>query len=162
MSPHQLRRRQVVQSDLETVFAFFESPRNLEDITPTWLRFEVVATTDEVMCLGTEIDYRLRWKGVPMRWRSRISEYEPGNSFADEMLSGPYERWYHRHLFRPVADGIEMVDIVDYVLPFGPLGRLAHAVLVRAQLEAIFDFRCAAIAARFGHRASLPSESLNP
>lgn len=149
MSVHVLRRQQVVPGDLETVFTFFESPRNLEEITPPWLRFEVVSTTDESMRCGTEIEYRLRWQGIPMRWRSHIAEYEPMSSFADEMLSGPYRSWYHRHLFRQVQSGIEMVDVVEYELPLGGLGRWVHAVLVRAQLESIFDHRRDAVAARF-------------
>jgi ligand-binding SRPBCC domain-containing protein len=159
MSGHRLRRLQLVRGDVETVFGFFESPRNLEEITPPWLRFEVVGTTDEKMRLGTEIDYRLTWQRLPMRWRSRISEHEPGVSFADEMLSGPYARWYHRHLFRPVAGGVEMEDIVEYALPLGPLGRLAHAAVVRAQLEAIFDYRYRAIADRFDGRRTPHSEA---
>jgi len=149
---HVLRRRQIVASDLETVFAFFESPRNLEEITPPWLRFEVVHATDETTRLGTEIEYRLRWQGLPMRWRSRISEHEPGRSFADEMVVGPYRRWYHRHLFTTVEGGVEMVDVVAYELPLGTVGHLAHAWIVRAQLEAIFDYRREAVAARFGER----------
>jgi len=153
VSTHRLRRVQLVPGDLETVFAFFESPRNLEEITPPWLRFEVVATTDEVMRLGTEIEYRLRWQRLPMTWRSRISEYERGVSFADEMLRGPYRRWYHRHLFEPADGGVQMVDIVDYELPLGPLGTLAHAAVVRSQLESIFDYRSAAVAERFGRLA---------
>lgn len=150
MSPHVLRRRQVIPADLEAVFEFFESPRNLEEITPRWLRFEVTHTTDEVMRLGTEIEYRLTWQRMPMRWRSRISEHEPGVSFADEMLQGPYRRWYHRHLFRPVADGVEMEDIVEYELPLGPLGRAVHAAVVRSQLERIFDYREEAVRSLFG------------
>jgi len=67
-----LRRRQIVPGALETVFAFFESPRNLEAITPPWLRFEVVHASDETMRLGTEIEYRLRWQRMPMRWLSRL------------------------------------------------------------------------------------------
>lgn len=149
MNRHVLRRRQVVHGELEAVFAFFESPRNLEEITPPWLHFEVLSTSDESMRLGTEIGYRLTWQHLPMKWRSRIAEYEPGRSFADEMISGPYRRWYHRHLFSPVAEGIEMVDIVEYELPYGPFGRLAHAAIVRKQLESIFDYRRDSIAARF-------------
>lgn len=145
-----LQRRQIVPTDMEVVFAFFESPRNLEEITPPWLRFEVAHTTDESMKLGTEIQYRLRWQGLPMKWRSRISEYDPGVMFADEMLRGPYKRWYHRHFFRPVEGGVEVIDEVEYALPLGALGRAVHVTVVRRQLEAIFDFRGEAIAARFG------------
>lgn len=165
MSSFILRRRQLVPGDLEAVFAFFESPRNLEQITPPWLRFHVVHTTDESMREGTEIEYRLRWQGIPMTWRSRISEYEPGVSFADEMTHGPYRRWYHRHLFRATDSGVDVVDIVDYELPLGAVGRAVHSVVVRSQLEAIFDYRRRAIAARFGtavRAASQPVPSQRP
>jgi len=109
--------------------------------------------------VGTEIAYRLRWQIFPMTWRSRISEYEDGRLFADEMLKGPYKRWYHRHLFNSVPDGVEVTDIVVYELPFGPLGRLVHRIAVRTQLEAIFEHRREAIARIFGsvERPGVPS-----
>jgi ligand-binding SRPBCC domain-containing protein len=149
---HVLRRHQVVQGTHEEVFAFFESPWNLEAITPPWLRFEIVDTTDETMRVGTEITYRLKWQGIPMRWRTRIAECEPGMMFADEMTRGPYRRWYHRHSFTAVPGGVEVVDVVEYELPLGWLGRLVHAALVRAQLEAIFDYRTTAVAEIFARR----------
>ena len=136
-----LERRQVVAGRLSDVFSFFKDPRNLEAITPPWLRFRVHSSTTETVERGTEIDYRLRWHVVPMRWRSRISEYEENRTFVDEMLRGPYAFWRHRHDFAEVATGIEIVDVVEYRLPFGLIGRLAHASVVRSQLEAIFDFR---------------------
>ena len=147
---HTIERRQVVPGDLEAVFGFFEDPYNLERITPPWLGFSIREASDERVRLGTTIDYALRWHGLPMTWRSRIAEYEPGVLFADEMLRGPYRRWYHRHLFREVPDGVEVTDIVEYEMPFGPLGRAAHAAMVRRQLEGIFDYRRTAIEEIFG------------
>ncbi|MBM4183656.1 MAG: SRPBCC family protein [Gemmatimonadetes bacterium] len=144
----ELRRRQVVPGTLDDVFAFFESPWNLEHITPPWLRFHIVDATDERMRVGTEITYRLHWQGIPMGWRTRIAECEPNVMFADEMTRGPYRRWYHRHFFAEVPGGVEVVDVVEYELPLGPLGLLAHS-FVRPQLDAIFDFRRDAVAARF-------------
>ncbi|MDA1104744.1 MAG: SRPBCC family protein [Gemmatimonadetes bacterium] len=141
MTRHVLERRQIVPADLHTVFSFFEDPWNLERLTPPWLNFNVRATTDRKVRLGTEIEYRLRWQIFPMTWRSRISEYVPGVRFADEMLEGPYKRWYHRHLFNEVTAGVEIVDIVEYELPLGPLGRIVHAAVIRSQLESIFDYR---------------------
>ena len=148
---HELRRRQVVRGQLDEVFDFFESPWNLEHITPPWLRFEIVNATDTRMRVGTEISYRLRWQGIPMGWRTRIAECEQDVMFADEMTRGPYRRWCHRHYFAEVPGGVEVVDVVEYELPLGPFGRLAHPV-VRAQLDEIFDFRREAVAARFGAR----------
>jgi ligand-binding SRPBCC domain-containing protein len=154
MSRHVLERRQLIPADMASVFGFFEDPHNLEEITPPWLGFEVVAATDPRVRRGTEIAYRLRWMVFPIRWRSTISEYERGVRFADEMLRGPYRSWYHRHLFHVTPEGVEMVDTVRYELPLGPLGRLAHAAFVRRQLESIFDYRRRAIERIFdGHPA---------
>ena len=101
----------------------------------------MLGATDPAVREGTRIRYRLRLHGVPLRWESVIAEYRDGELFADEMLRGPYRRWYHRHRFRRVPGGVEIEDAVDYELPCGPLGRLAHAVAVRRQLGAIFDYR---------------------
>jgi ligand-binding SRPBCC domain-containing protein len=147
---HVLRRHQVVPGSVGEAFAFFESPKNLEMITPPWLRFEIVETSDATMRVGTEISYRLRWQGLPLHWRTRIAECEPGRMFADEMTRGPYARWYHRHFFTPVPGGVEVVDVVEYGLPFAWLGRWVHAALIRTQLEAIFDYRRGAVAGIFG------------
>lgn len=142
---HLLERKQIVPAPLDEVFRFFEDPMNLERITPSWLHFHVQSATHERVQEGTEIQYRLRWQIFPMSWRSRITEYRQGEMFADEMLRGPYTRWYHQHVFRAVAEGVEMVDRVEYVLPFGPLGDLVHYLVIRRQLESIFDYRQLAI-----------------
>lgn len=152
MKAYILERRQTVAAGIESVFAFFEDPSNLEIITPPWLSFEIISSTTTQVRLGTEFEYRLRWQRIPLSWRSRISEYEPGQHFADEMLRGPYARWYHRHLFTVVPGGVEIVDRVEYRLPMGPLGRLVHDVVVRSQLEAIFDYRREMVARIFGVR----------
>jgi len=144
-----LHRRQVVGGDLPAVFGFFKSPLNLEAITPRWLRFRVIHASDPEVREGTRIAYRLRVQGFPLRWESRITEYSENAMFADEQLVGPYRRWYHRHLFHAVPGGVAIEDVVEYQLPFGLLGRLVHAALVRRQLAEIFDYRTRAIAARF-------------
>jgi ligand-binding SRPBCC domain-containing protein len=147
---HRLTRTTRLPGDLATVFAFFKDPRNLEAITPPWLGFRIDSSTDERVRPGTRIAYRLRLHGIPLRWESRITEYAEESHFADEQLKGPYARWYHRHVFRAVPGGVEMTDDVEYVLPFGLLGRLVHWLVVRRQLRAIFDYRTAVITQRFG------------
>jgi ligand-binding SRPBCC domain-containing protein len=153
---YRLHRRQLVGASLSEVFAFFTDPINLEAITPPWLGFKVLQSTDGEVRLGTRISYRLRLHGIPLRWESRIAEYVKGELFADEMLSGPYHRWYHRHLFRPVPGGVEVEDIVTYSLPLGPLGRLAHALFVLRELQAIFAYRGHRIAQIFLSRPASP------
>jgi ligand-binding SRPBCC domain-containing protein len=146
---YRLHRRQVVGGVLTDVFGFFKSPGNLEALTPPWLGFRVMHASDAEVLEGTHIAYRLRLRGIPIRWESRITEFQENVMFADEQLVGPYRRWYHRHLFRAVPDGVAIEDVVEYQLPFGVLGRLAHAMFVRRQLHQIFDYRAAVIGARF-------------
>lgn len=141
MSKFSLERFTTIPDNLETVFKFFEDPRNLKEITPPWLSFQVVSASDEIMKQGMKIRYKIRWLGFSMPWESLIAEYERNVRFADEMLRGPYKSWYHVHEFKAVADGVEMFDRVEYELPFGPLGNLAHWVMVGRQLRAIFDYR---------------------
>lgn len=157
---YRLYRRQEVGGTLPEVFGFFKDPRNLEAITPPWLGFRILDPTGVLMQLGTRIPYRLRLHGMPLRWESLISEYVENELFADEQSVGPYRRWYHRHLFREVSVGVAIEDIVCYQLPFGPLGRLAHAMFVRRQLRAIFDYRAERIAQFFPSHTMLPDHQV--
>lgn len=146
---YRLHRRQVVGGGLADVFGFFKSPHNLEAITPPWLRFRVLAATDREVREGTRIAYRLRLHGIPLRWESRIAEYVENELFADEQVVGPFRYWYHRHLFRPVRGGVAIEDVVEYRMPVGVLGRLAHGAFVRRQLAGIFEYRAGVIGERF-------------
>ena len=127
------------------VFGFFARAHNLEEITPSWLHFEVRGPEPAEMGAGTLIHYRLRLHGVPLRWTSRIEEWEPGRSFVDRQLRGPYRLWHHRHTFAADGDGTLVTDQVHYALPLGRLGELAHRLFVKRDLERIFDYRRAAV-----------------
>ncbi|MBI2216562.1 MAG: SRPBCC family protein [Candidatus Rokubacteria bacterium] len=124
----------------DAVFAFFADPGNLAHITPGWLGLEMVGDAP-AMAAGTVIDARIRWLGVPLRWRTFIREWDPPVRFVDVQIRGPYARWEHRHLFLEDSGGTWVEDLVTYRLPFGPVGRLAHAVVVRRQLDAIWRYR---------------------
>ena len=143
-----LEREQLIPRSPQETFAFFAEAANLESITPPWLGFRVITPGPISMGPGALIDYRLRLHGVPVRWRTRIDDWEPGRRFTDVQLRGPYRLWHHTHTFSPHDEGTVIRDHVRYALPLGPLGRLAHAALVRRDLERIFDFRRDAVAAR--------------
>jgi ligand-binding SRPBCC domain-containing protein len=93
------------------------------------------------MAEGVLIDYRLSLFGVPFRWRTRIAAWVPEMRFVDVQVRGPYARWHHTHTFEDVPGGTMVGDRVEYQLPLGPLGEIAHPVLVRRTLERIFDHR---------------------
>ena len=145
-----LDRSQRLPGAPEDVFPFFADALNLERITPPWLAFRVTTPGTIEMGPGTLIEYRLRLHRVPVRWLTRIEVWEPPLRFVDAQLRGPYRTWRHEHRFEPTADGGTLMrDRVEYELPLGPLGGLAHALLVRRDLERIFDHRRAAVAAHF-------------
>jgi len=138
----------------EEVFPFFAAAENLEKITPDSLHFEIITPQPIEMKEGALIDYRLKIGGIPQRWRTKISLWEPPFRFADEQLKGPYRRWFHTHTFEECSEGTRMIDHVDYILPFGPLGQLGHP-LIRMQLKKIFTHRNAMI----GEHLKIPKES---
>jgi ligand-binding SRPBCC domain-containing protein len=141
-----LERAQLVPRRREDVFAFFSDAHNLEAITPGFLRFRIVTPGPIELAPGALIAYRLSLFGVPFSWRTRIDELVPGERFVDVQLAGPYRRWRHLHTFEDAPGGTLVRDRVDYELPFGPLGTLAHALLVRPSLARIFAHRAARIA----------------
>ena len=141
MKAYKLQRRQVVDRPLGSVFAFFSRPENLARLTPETLAFRILTPSPIVMKTGTLIDYTIRVLGVPVRWRTLITSYDPPHIFVDEQLKGPYAFWHHRHTFRSVEGGTEIMDEVHYAVPGGFLAPLAHTVLVRPQLQKIFTFR---------------------
>jgi ligand-binding SRPBCC domain-containing protein len=141
MKTYLLEREQWIQQPLPLVFGFFARPENLGCITPPWLHFQIHSPLPTELCAGSRIDYTIRLAAVPMRWRTRIAVWEPEVRFVDIQEKGPYRRWEHTHTFTAHEGGVLIADRVLYALPLGGLGRIAHALAVRATLAAIFDYR---------------------
>lgn len=138
---YRLERSQLIYQAIEQVFAFFADAGNLELITPPFLHFRMLTPPPMQMKPGTLIDYQLRLFHVPFHWKTRIETFEPRQYFTDVQIAGPYRRWHHRHEFSVVPEGTLVRDIVEYELPLGPLGALAHLLFVRRTLQRIFDYR---------------------
>jgi ligand-binding SRPBCC domain-containing protein len=139
---YQLRRKQLVKTDIATCWDFFSSPANLSKITPTYMGFDVRSEVPERMYEGLMIEYRVRpLLGIPMKWVTEITHVKDYQFFVDEQRIGPYKLWHHEHHFMETPDGIEMTDIVSYELPFGVLGSMVHPFLVEKKLNEIFAHR---------------------
>jgi ligand-binding SRPBCC domain-containing protein len=134
-----------VPRPLDEVFAFFANAANLEALTPPWLHFTIL-NPDIVIAAGVRIDYRLTLYGIPLRWQSEISRWDPPASFVDEQRKGPYRRWVHTHTFAAERGGTRVGDSVDFEAPFEWLtGRF-----VMRDVKRIFAFRRQALIERFG------------
>ena len=139
--PYILKKSLFIKKPIQEVFSFFENPQNLEKITPPNLNFQILTLPPLEMKKDAIFDYLVRPLFFPLKWRSRMTEYEPPHRFVDVQLGGPYSYWHHTHSFMEKDGGTLIEDDVRYVLPFGVLGKLAHWVHVKKKLEHIFEFR---------------------
>ena len=128
------------------VFAFFADARNLESLTPPWLNFKILTPAPIPMRPGTRIDYRLRVHGLPLRWQSEITVWDPPHKFADEQRRGPYRRWVHTHTFEESRGGTRCGDRVEYAV-LG--GGLVNRLFVKRDVERIFQYRQEVLEQRF-------------
>jgi ligand-binding SRPBCC domain-containing protein len=147
---HYFHCEQFVPRPVDEVFEFFSRAENLQELTPPWLNFRILSVDPSPVRRGTTIKYSLRWRMVAIRWTSEIVEWQPPFRFVDEQRKGPYQRWHHEHRFISQGKGTVIEDEVQYELPFGALGRLAHRLRVEKDVKAIFAYRQKAIRKRFG------------
>ncbi|MBX3385197.1 MAG: SRPBCC family protein [Phycisphaeraceae bacterium] len=154
-----LHSRVTVPAHRDQVFPFFQSPENLEQLTPPWLNFRIITPTPIPMRPGAIIDYRISLRGLPMRWRTLIESFDPPARFIDTQVRGPYRLWRHEHLFEPITlpdgrDATIITDRVEYALRWpantGPLANLIHRRLVAPDLQRIFKFRSLRMRELFG------------
>jgi ligand-binding SRPBCC domain-containing protein len=141
MAEYILERKQIIKRPRAEVFAFFADAANLERITPPELNFHIITPPPFDIRKGALIDYELRLRGIPLRWKTEITQWNPPRDFVDTALASPYKQWIHLHTFEEGAGGETiMKDIVRYRLPLEPLGDLAH-FYVKKELKYIFDYR---------------------
>lgn len=148
-SEHILERKLFIPKKVNEVFPFFSDPYNLEQITPPFLNFKVLESTDKTVKRGTKISYLLKLHGLPIKWKTDIEDCVEPSHFIDNQLKGPYKKWHHTHTFTPFAHGTLMHDRVLYKLPFSWLGRLVAYVYVNRDVNKIFDFRTKVLKQKF-------------
>ena len=130
---------------------FLCDPNNLKTITPDYMGFEILSGSEKKMFAGQIIQYIVTpLMGIPTKWVTEITHVKEGEYFVDEQRFGPYALWHHKYFIRPIKNGVEMEDIIDYKIPFGVLGRLAHPIIVKPKLNEIFDYRQKKLIELFG------------
>ena len=142
MKVYTLKREQIISKNILDVFDFFSRPENLAKITPPKMKFKILTPTPIEMKEGALIDYTVRVLGIPIRWRTLITKYQPPDIFIDQQLKGPYSLWHHTHTFEKISQNETLIkDIVVYTIPFGFIGRIVHFLYIKKDLDKIFNFR---------------------
>ena len=152
MGFYQLHTTQKIPATMEEVWNFISSPANLKKITPGYMGFDITSKNlSEEMYPGMIISYKVSPVfGIKTTWVTEITHVEEGEYFVDEQRVGPYSIWHHEHRIESIPGGVLMTDIVSYKPPYGVLGSIANALLIKNKLNEIFDFRTVAIEQIFG------------
>ena len=130
---------------------FLSDPKNLKLITPDYMGFEIINGVSNRMYAGQIIQYVVTpVMGIPVKWVTEITHVDEGNYFVDEQRVGPYSLWHHKHFIKTIEKGVQMIDIIDYKIPLGLIGRIAHPLLVAPKLNEIFEYRKKVLIELFG------------
>ncbi len=152
---YSLKAMQKIPADIHQVWDFFSNPANLSKITPDGMDFKIISQHHGgKLYAGQVIEYSVRpVLGIAMYWMTEITHVVKQQYFIDEQRFGPYSLWHHQHHFKEIENGVEMIDIVHYKLPFGWVGDIAHALFVKDKLKSIFDYRYKVVEQYFGKLA---------
>jgi len=151
MKIFRLHETQLLPIGTDKAWQFFSDPKNLKTITPDYMGFEILGGHEKMMYPGQIIKYIVTpIMGIPTQWVTEITHIKEGEYFVDEQRFGPYALWHHKHFIRPVKNGVEMEDIIDYKLPFGLLGQMIHPIVVKPKLKEIFEYRQKKLTELFG------------
>tara|TARA_B100000242_G_C42969312_1_gene449740 strand:+ start:131 stop:592 length:462 start_codon:yes stop_codon:yes gene_type:complete len=139
---YQIKTQQKLPISIEKAWDFFSNPKNLKKITPEEMSFEIISGAEKSIYPGQIIQYNVSpILGIKLRWVTEITHVIDNKYFVDEQRFGPYSLWHHKHFFKEIKGGILMEDVVDYKIPLGWLGQLAHFIFVKNRLKKIFKFR---------------------
>jgi len=151
MKLYQLTAKQAFPISKQQAWAFLSDPKNLKEITPDHMGFEIISGADRPMFQGQIIQYIVKpFPGYATKWVTEITHVKDGEYFVDEQRFGPYALWHHKHFLTEVDGGVLMEDVIDYKIPFGILGQLVQPFLVKKQLSQIFEYRETKLNALFG------------
>jgi ligand-binding SRPBCC domain-containing protein len=159
MKFYQLHSKQALPISKQEAWKFLSDPANLKVITPEHMGFHILSGTEREMFAGQIIQYQVTpFSGYTTKWVTEITHVKENSYFVDEQRFGPYALWHHKHFIKEIDGGVEMEDIIDYKIPFGWLGQLAHPLIVKKQLLEIFKFREQKLTDLFGAIDNIPNQ----
>jgi len=148
---YQIKTKQKLPISSKEAWQFLSNPNNLAEITPKYMNFKILSGADRPIFAGQIIQYKVTpVLGITLKWVTEITHVKENEYFVDEQRFGPYSLWHHKHFIKKINGGIEMEDIVDYKIPFGILGQIAHPLFVKNKLRQIFKFRKKKLIKLFG------------
>ncbi len=151
MKLYQLHAKQGLPITKKQAWEFLSDPKNLKEITPDHMGFQIISGADRAMFQGQIIQYIVKpFPGISTKWVTEITHVKEGEYFVDEQRFGPYSLWHHKHFIKEIEGGVEMEDLIDYKVPFGILGQMIQPLLVKKQLQKIFRYRETVLEERFG------------
>lgn len=142
MKLYQIKTKQKLPISVDKAWEFLSNPKNLKEITPKYMNFRILSGADRSIFAGQIIQYKVTpMLGISTKWVTEITHVKDKEYFVDEQRFGPYALWHHKHFIKKIDGGVEMEDIIDYKIPFGIIGQIAHPIIVKNKLKQIFKYR---------------------
>jgi len=139
---YQIKTKQKLPISVDKAWEFLSNPKNLKEITPKYMNFRILSGADRSIFAGQIIQYKVTpMLGISTKWVTEITHVKDKEYFVDEQRFGPYALWHHKHFIKKIDGGVEMEDIIDYKIPFGIIGQIAHPIIVKNKLKQIFKYR---------------------
>jgi ligand-binding SRPBCC domain-containing protein len=139
---YQIKIKQNLPISVDKAWEFLSNPKNLKEITPKYMNFRILSGADRSIFAGQIIQYKVTpMLGISTKWVTEITHVKDKEYFVDEQRFGPYALWHHKHFIKKIDGGVEMEDVIDYKIPFGIIGQIAHPIIVKNKLKQIFKFR---------------------
>jgi ligand-binding SRPBCC domain-containing protein len=139
---YQIKTKQKLPISVDKAWEFLSNPKNLKEITPKHMNFKILSGADRSIFAGQIIQYKVTpMLGISTKWVTEITHVKDKEYFVDEQRFGPYALWHHKHFIKKIDGGVEMEDVIDYKIPFGIIGQIAHPIIVKNKLKQIFKYR---------------------
>ncbi len=150
---NRLKQEQFLPITLDKAWDFFATPKNLNEVTPEDMVFEITSELPDKMYEGLIITYKIKpMLNIPLNWCTEITHIKDHFFFVDEQRKGPYNIWHHEHHFKAVEGGVLMTDILHYDIGMSIFGWIAGQLFVHKKVKQIFKFRYKTLESYFNKR----------